>query len=235
MKRRFLLAGLLFILLTACTMPVQAPTPTFIPPTQTPRPAATRVSTPPTATPVELALRVTSERVNCRYGPGVVYVFVTELKRGQAARVIGRNENSTWWYIRDPGNPNGNCWVSAEVTKIQGDADDLPVTNPPLIKVTKASLRIEPERINVTCSQFPQTVFFEAKITANGPTLAVWRLEASNGYISAENTLIFEEADTQTANGYYQVPVAGDYWIKIHILKPNDVVEQLNFPANCTP
>jgi hypothetical protein len=125
--------------------------------------------------------------------------------------------------------------VSANVTRIQGDADELPVVNPPVVTITKISLRIEPERIVVACNQFPQIIFFEAEISANGPALAAWRLESSTGYTSAEHILVFEESGMQLANGYYQVPVAGDYWIKIHILKPNDVIEQLNFPANCAP
>ena len=109
------------------------------------------------------------------------------------------------------------------------------MVNPPAVTVIKTSLRIEPERVFVACDQFPQIVFFESEITVNGPALVAWRLESSTGYLSAENTLIFEESGTQIANGYYQVPIAGDYWIKIHILEPNDMIEQLNFPANCTP
>ncbi len=233
MKRRILLTGLLSTLLMACAAKISAPPP--IPSTGTLRPISTPTLIPYTATPVELTLRVTNEIINCRYGPGIVYAFVNELKKDQSAHVIGRSQNSMWWYIRDPGNPGGVCWVSASVTEVQGDAEFLPVINPPLVAVTKISLRTEPDRIIVACDQFPQTVFFESKITANGPALVMWRLESSTGYISAENTLIFEESGVQLANGYYQVPVAGDYWIKIHILKPNDVIEQLNFPANCTP
>ncbi len=231
MNCRVLLAGLISILLASCA--ATTPAPASIPPTKTPRPTSMPIES--RSTPAQLTLRVADELINCRYGPGIVYAFVTELAKGKSARVIGRNEDSTWWYIRDPGNPSGTCWVSADVVNIQGETDDLPIVNPPLIKVTKINLRIEPARINVVCSQFPQTVFFEAQIAANGPALVTWRLESSAGYISAEHTLVFEESGAQLVNGYYQVPVAGDYWIKIHILKPNDVVEQLNFPANCAP
>jgi SH3-like domain-containing protein len=184
---------------------------------------------------VQLSLRIGDEKVNCRFGPGVVYAFVNELEAGTPARAIGRNEDSTWWYIRDPGNPGGTCWVSAQVTQIKGDAESLPVIAPPPVTVTKIDLRIEPLKIFVSCNQFPQTVFFEAQIATNGPARAVWRLEASTGYISAENILTFEESGMKVVNGYYQVPVAGDYWLKLHILKPNDTLAQLNFPANCTP
>lgn len=233
MKRYILFAGLLSILLISCTAATSAPT--SIPSTETPQSTSTPTLIPSTATPVQLSLLVTDELVNCRYGPGTIYALVNELREGQSARVVGRSENSTWWYIRDPGNPNGVCWVSASVTQIEGDAKRLPVVSPSAVSITKINLRIEPERINVACNQFPQIIFFESEITANGPALVTWRLESSTGYVSTENILIFEESGMQFANGYYQVPVAGDYWIKIHILKPNDVVEQLNFPANCSP
>ncbi len=233
MNCRLLFAGLLFVLSTACNMPISTPLPAT--PTKTPRPASTFTAVPPTATPVQLTLRVADNLVNCRYGPDTVYALMNELEEGQFARVIGRNENSTWWYIRDPRNPNGRCWVSAAVTKVEGESDDLPIAAPPAISVTSISLRTEPERINVACNQFPQTVFFESEITTNGPALMTWRLETSTGYVSAEETLTYVESGSQTVNGYYQIPVAGDYWLKIHVLRPNDMTEQLNFPANCAP
>jgi hypothetical protein len=180
-------------------------------------------------------LRVADKLVNCRYGPGTTYAFVNELPEGQSARVIGRNESATWWYIRDPGNPGGACWVAASVTQIQSGAENLPVVDPPLITVAKINLRIEPFKIFVACDQFPQTVFFEAEVAANGPALVTWRLESSAGYVSAANTLVFEAAGMNVVNGYYQVPAAGDYWLKLRILEPNDMAEQLNFPANCAP
>src|SRR5689334_22323418 len=116
MIRRVLLTGLLSLYLVACNSS------TPIPPSTTPTPAFTQTATitltptvPPTATPVELSLKVIKELVNCRSGPGVVFELVNELNDGQTARVVGRNADSTWWYIRDPGNPGGECWVSADV------------------------------------------------------------------------------------------------------------------------
>ena len=217
----------------ACT--ATTPAPTTILPTRTARATSTPTLIPPTATPVQLTLRVTDELVNCRYGPATTYALVNELKEEQAARVIGRNHSSTWWYIRDPGNPNGMCWVSADVTEIQGKAERLPVVSPPPITITKASLRIEPARIIVACDQFPQTVFFEAEITANGPTFAIWRWEASTGVKSDDRILVFEEAGMKVINGYYQIAAPNDYWIRLHIFKPNDMSAQVNFPVNCTP
>jgi len=231
MKRRFLLIGFASALLTACA--TTSPTPLDVASTQTPRPPSTLI--PPTATPLSATLRITEELVNCRFGPGIVYELINELDEGQSARVVGRNNDSTWWYIRDPGNPNGFCWVSASAAKIKGATEKLPVTRAPYVTVTNASLRIEPNRIVVNCDKFPQTVFFEAKVTANGPAFATWKWETSDGVSSDNRVIVFEEAGTKVVNDYYQIGAPNEYWIKLRILAPNEVVKQVNFPVNCSP
>ena len=231
MKRLFLLAGLFSALLMACTAtPAVAP----IAATVTLNPTSTPTVIP-TATQAEVTLRVKDELINCRLGPGTSYGPVNELSQGQSARVVGRNDASTWWYIRDPGNPGGFCWVSAEVTETQGAVNELPVAQPSLVTVTDVSLRVEPSRIVVSCDQFPQTVFFEAQITTNGPALMTWQWEASTGAVSDVGTLVFEEAGTQVINEFYPVNAPNEYWVKLHILTPNDMVRQVNFPVSCTP
>jgi uncharacterized protein YraI len=233
MNRRVLLTGLVSILLSACAAatpaPTAAPTATLFP-TSTPMPTVT-----PTAAPAVVDLQVTGELVNCRFGPGKLFELVNELHQGQSARVVGRNEAFTWWYIRDPGNPNGFCWVSADVTKTQGEVDQLPVAHAPLVTVIKANLRAEPNRIVVGCSQFPQTIFLEAEVTTNGPGFVTWRWEASTGVSSENAILVFEESGKQVINDYYQVGAPNEYWVKLHILEPNEIVEQINIPVSCTP
>ncbi len=234
MKRAFLFLALALIAFSACNLPQAAPpapSPTAPPPSVSP----TLTPIPPSATPVQLLARIRAEKVNCRFGPGVAYESLNELEEGQIARVIGRNADSTWWQARDPGDPGGRCWLAAQVTELQGEASALPVVPPPPITVKKIALRIEPRKIFVACDQFPQTVFFEAQISTNGPAPVLWRLESSSAYVSAENLLIFEEAGNKTINGYYQVNSPGDYWIRLHVLKPNDAAERLSFPANCAP
>lgn len=233
MKRLVLFTGMLSVLLAACSTTVPEPAPT---PAPTAVPSVTPTTAPmPTATPVEVTLRVKEELINCRFGPGTDYVLLNQLHLGRSARVVGRNDSSTWLYIRDPGNPGGFCWVSANVIEAQGAVDQLPVEPPPFVTVTDVSLRAEPNRILVNCDQFPQTIFFEAQVTANGPTLLTWRWEASTGVSSNDGTLVFEEAGTQVINDYYQVAGPNEYWVKLHILKPNEKAEQINFPVSCTP
>lgn len=229
MKSRILLAGFCSVLLTACAAVTPIPT---VPPT------AARILTPtpiPTATPVKVDLLVKDKLVNCRSGPGTIYESVNELTEGQSAHVVGRNESSTWWYIRDPGNPNGFCWVSADVTEVQGAVEELPVVQPPITRVTKVSLRADPNLLTVSCDQFPQTVFFEAEVTTDGPAYVTWRWEASTGVSSEKTIRVFDEAGKQVINDYYQIGAPNEYWVKLHIFEPNEVIQQVNFTINCTP
>ncbi|MFN8413555.1 MAG: hypothetical protein U0Z26_14315 [Anaerolineales bacterium] len=231
---RVLQTGLLSMLLVACQLsapPSPTSSPTVLPtavPSNTPLPAI-----PLTATPVELTLQVKEELINCRMGPGVVYSLVNELKQGQSARVVGRDLTSTWWYIRDPGNPGGYCWVSAEVTNINGDPSLLTIVQPAGASVEKVELIVDPQKMEVECTQFPVTFFFEARITVNGPTIVLWQWEASTGVSSDTGTLVFEEAGTKVLNQYYQVGGPNDYWVKLHILNPNVLTEQADFRAVC--
>ena len=235
MKHHVLLTGLLSILLAACNLTAPKPTATpFSPPTVTSSPVFTP-TTIPTPTLANVTLTIKDTLVNCRFGPGVGYALINELKQGVSARVIGRDELSAWWYIRDPGNPNGTCWVSAGVTETQGVVDQLPVVNAPIPEVTDVRLRVEPTRIVVNCSQFPQTVFFEAEVTVNGPTYMTWRWEASTGVSSTEGLLVFEEAGKKVLNDYYQIAAPNEYWIQLHILTPTESITQVAFPVSCTP
>ena len=234
MRRLVLLTGLISFVLISCSSllsPEALPTPN---PTQTSAPAIPSATPiPPVPTPVQVNLLVINELINCRVGPGTYYQLVNEFTQGQTLRAVGRNEAFTWWYIQDPGNPGGFCWVSAEVTQPQSPTSDLQVAPPPFVTITNVNLRVEPNRIVVACNQFPQTVFFEAQITADGPTLLTWRWEVSTGVSSNEGAMIYEEAGTQVINEYYQINAPGDYWVKLVILTPNEQVEQVTFPVTC--
>jgi len=236
MKRAVLLSGLVLIILLACSRPSATALPTAIIPTSTNAPVMPTISPiPPTPTPVEVILTVINELINCRFGPGTSYELVNEFSLGQNLRAVGRNEAFTWWYVQDPGNPGGFCWVSADVTQPKSQTSELQVVQPPFVTISNVDLRVEPNRINVSCNQFPQTVFFEAQITASGPTLLKWRWEVSTGVSSNEGVLVFEEGGTQVINEYYQINAPGDYWIKLVILAPNEITKQVTFPVTCFP
>lgn len=232
MKRLHLLAVLILALAGCAPQTAPPPTPTAAPPTPA---VPTPTPIPPTPTAVELSVKVTAERANCRFGPGTFYQTLNEVSGGRSLTAVGRNDVSTWWLVEDPINPGGFCWVSAEVTEEPSGMEALAVVAAPFVSITQVSLRVEPNRIVVGCDQFPQTVFFEAAITASGPTLLTWQWEASTGAISDVGTLIFQEAGTQVINEYYQVNAPNDYWVKLKILTPNAMEEQVFFPVSCNP
>jgi len=236
MIRIVLLTGLISITLMACSRSTAPALPAVVIPTSVSAPVTpTNTPVPPTPAPVNVTLRVINELINCRFGPGTVYQLVNEFPLGQTLRAVGRNEAFTWWYVQDPGNPGGFCWVSAEVTQPQSPTSEMQVAPPPFVTITKVNLRVEPNRIVVNCNQFPQTVFFEAQVTANGPTLLKWKWEISTGVSSNEGALVYEESGTQIINEYYQINAPGDYWVKLVILAPNEEVSQVAFPVTCNP
>ncbi|GAB4569563.1 MAG: hypothetical protein Fur0017_14630 [Anaerolineales bacterium] len=232
MNRLVLLAGL--IVMAGCTSQntPPPPAPTIVPTIQA---IPTPTPIPPTPTPVKVSVQVAAELANCRFGPGTVYMTMNEIRSGRLLTAVGRNDTSTWWMVEDPINPGGVCWVAAEVTEARGDVSQLAIVPAPFVSITKVNLRVEPNRILVKCSDFPQTVFFEAAITANGPTLLTWQWEASTGVTSDVGTLIYEQSGTQVINEFYRINAPNEYWVKLKILTPNEVVEQVTFPVSCNP
>ena len=63
-----------------------------------------------TATPIIPQVSV-SVATNCRVGPGKVYDRVGALLVGQVAEVAGRDDAGNYWYIRNPNQSNGYCWL----------------------------------------------------------------------------------------------------------------------------
>jgi hypothetical protein len=247
MRFHLWLAGLvLAAALAACTL--DTPLPPALPPappveTQTPPAGTATLFAPPldpptytpTSTPSTASVRPKDALVNCRVGPGTAYVLIGELKEGQSTKIAGRNSQGTWYYIHDPGNPGGFCWVSADFVVVTGSAEGLPIVNPPAPSVVDLALTVDPTIMTVACDQFPQAVYMTAVITTDGPALVTYRWEASTGVSSADNSIIFDEAGTKTISDYYRIGGPNDYWIAIHAVSPNEMRQQANFRVICTP
>ncbi|MGQ9501433.1 MAG: endo-1,3-alpha-glucanase family glycosylhydrolase [Anaerolineae bacterium] len=71
-----------------------------------------------------------NETVRIRSGPGITYPRIGRLARGEQARVLGRNSETTWWQIEVPRNGTPG-WVSAAFVELLGDASILPVVEMP--------------------------------------------------------------------------------------------------------
>jgi hypothetical protein len=83
-----------------------------------------------TSTPAIPLISVTVP-TNCRVGPGRVYDRVGALLVGEVAEVVGRNLNGNYWYIRNPDQSNGFCWLWGEYATVTGNFAALPVFTPP--------------------------------------------------------------------------------------------------------
>lgn len=110
---------------------VESPFPTSTPELPTLTPTITLTPTPLfTSTPLVPQITV-SVATNCRVGPGKVYDRVGALLVGQASEVVGRDYAGTYWYIRNPNQPNGFCWLWGEYATVTGNFAALPVFTPP--------------------------------------------------------------------------------------------------------
>jgi len=107
--------------------PQISPTFTEAPATATPQFTNTPIFTSTSSNPTITAIMPT----NCRTGTSKDYPNVGSLNVGQVADVVGRNSTSTWWYIKNPGNPGGFCWVWSETTTVTGATSALTVMTPP--------------------------------------------------------------------------------------------------------
>lgn len=157
------------------------------------------------------------------------------LMPGRQAEIIGRNEGSSWWYVRNPSDPSTSCWLSAEFVQTVGNVGALPVVGSPGIMVTGIQVQIDPTVINIACDAFPQFVTIGAQITTNGPATVVWYWELSTGVVSPEKQIFFETSDTKTVRDYYQVNGVNDYRVQVRTTLPNTMVGEATFKVICTP
>ena len=68
---------------------------------------------------------------NCRTGPGKIYDRVGALLVGQTAEVVGRDGTGNYWYIRNPNQSGGYCWLWGEYATLTGTFAVLPILTPP--------------------------------------------------------------------------------------------------------
>jgi len=226
-------------------IPVSALTPTLDTPTSsistfTPVPLETQVefelpTITPTSTSTVFLASPKDQPVNCRFGPATSYAIVGALIVGRQAEIIGRNEDSSWWYVRNPSDPSISCWLSAEFVQTVGDVQSLPVANSPVIMVTNVYVTVDPPVMNIACDALPQTVIINAEITASGPSTVVWHWASSTGIVSPDKQVLFEVGDTKTVQDYYQVNAVKDYIVQVQTILPNIMTGQASFKVVCTP
>jgi hypothetical protein len=68
---------------------------------------------------------------SCRYGPGAAYLFEWGLYPGDYVRIINRNEDSSWVFVK-PNTFKYECWVKTELLDVRGDLSSLEAYYSPL-------------------------------------------------------------------------------------------------------
>lgn len=253
MRRQLWIAATLIAVLSSCNLPTSQTTataeatltplldtPTSSNPISTSVPLETVVNfelptITPTSTPSVFLASPKDQPVNCRFGPGTSYAITGALIPGRQAEMIGRNEDFSWWYVRNPSDPSTSCWLSADFVVTVGDVQSLPVIQPLENMVTNIIVSIQPPVLNIACDDLPQTVAIIASITASGPATVIWHWSSSAGVTSPDKQILFEAGDTKTVQDYYQVNRVMDYIVEVQTTLPNIMTGQASFKVVCTP
>ena len=109
-----------------------APSETALPtgtPTETPLPVGVPPSETPTLTPVPIFADVMKD-TNCRTGPSGAYDLVTTFKVGDKVEVVARDLGGGFIVIKNPANPEEECYILVNNVKLAGDTSILPQYTP---------------------------------------------------------------------------------------------------------
>lgn len=119
---------LLFLLACGSTAPT-AVVPTAALVIATLEPTAT---SRPTLTPTPEVVRVAPiQNANCRSGPSTDYPVQVSIPADTEVIVLGRNDDSSWFYVQNPQSSGSYGWVKASLVRfVYGSVSILPVFTP---------------------------------------------------------------------------------------------------------
>ncbi len=86
---------------------------------------------------------VALQDAKCRAGPSKAYDVVGGLSAGNAATVIGRNPDNTWYLVE--GAAGRSCWISASLLSLSTDQCRIPIGPVPPLPTTPVPQPEEPE------------------------------------------------------------------------------------------
>lgn len=219
----------------ATATPAVPPTDTSTPlPSATPLPTETPTITP-TPTPSIVTVTPIDQDVICRFGNSDLYSTEGALKAGVVALVLGTDAAGGWWYIENPSRAGRYCWVSAALTRMEGNSLSVPIQDPPVPFVEGVSVGMDPKNASIACGAFPYTFSVSFKITANGPTTVTYVRSKSNGSSGGPQTVTFTKSGTKVFDDSYAVGGPGDYWFKVSVSSPNKISGQGSATMSCTP
>ena len=197
-----------------------SPLPTFAISTLTPTPTETPLP-PPTSTPDAPIIWPKDLGVNCRYGPGKEWEVVSSLPADTRTEIKGRSVDAFWWYVSDPMNLDGFCWVSKDVVDTAGNLNFIPVVEPPTALVTTTTLDAA---VTFTACGGDNQITLNGSIASNGPTKVIyhWELDGVVQEIIPDGTVAFTEARTREITLDMFLPDCGAYTVRLVVTSPNE-------------
>lgn len=160
--------------------------------------------------------------LNCRGGPDLRWQVGDVLDPGENVEVIGRNTDSTWWFVKDPVAPIGTCWISAEFSTVTGNTSNLQVvviTDVPRINgtpvgtVTQVRITLDPEEVDIPgCVGPAPTIHIAAKIWVDGPVDFRFHFEGDDIPNMNQHHFGFSRPDIADVTDHFNPPLkAGKY------------------------
>lgn len=204
-----------------------SPLPTFAISTLTPAPTETQLPTP-TSTPDAPVAWPKDLGINCRYGPGKEWEVVSTLLTDTITEIKGRTVNTSWWYVSDPLNLDGFCWVSYDVVDTAGNLNIIPIVEPPTASVTTVTVDA---LVTFTACGGDNPVTFNGAITTNGPTTVTYHWEVSGDAqtTTADTTLQLDESGTDKVTNDFFSTDCGGYSVKLVVISPNEIFAEKAF------
>jgi ABC-type branched-subunit amino acid transport system substrate-binding protein len=181
-----------------------------------------------TATPQGVVATVTRAIQNVRSGPGLNYDVIGQLRQNDQVQVVGASADLTWLVIQFRGTQG---WISAAIMDVFGDANTLPIVNPPPTPTPPPAPTAAPipniviDAASVAPSPIiagrPFTVSVTLRNSGGGPAgeFAVAATFPPNNVFSSATvpaglapgqTTVVNLSGTLTNTGYYSVVIVAD-------------------------
>lgn len=198
-----------------------SPLPTFAISTLTPVPSDTPQPTPTTTPNIPIAWPK-DLGANCRYGPGKEWQAVSSLPAETVTEIAGRTVDTSWWYVNDPLNVGGFCWVSFDVVDTAGNINVIPIAKQPSASVHE--LTVSALVIFSGCGG-PNTVTFSGSASVNGPISITYHWEVSGDVqvTSPEESIQLSQSGTQKLTSNFFSADCGNYTLKLVVTSPNQI------------
>jgi len=157
---------------------------------------------------------------------------------GDVMRVYGRTPDALWWYIQNPDDNNGKCWVWNETTIVTGQVNTIPIIAPSLtptpdqVILTLKSV-VDPKNYTGPC---PVNIDLEGTIRTNLPTDVTFRWAADFSYPFVPHTFTFDTAGSQSFHETMTISSSTTGYVRFRVYSPYEVkADKVDINITCVP